>query len=159
MKKIGFLIILFSLVLSCQYFEKNVPSKEELLQKELNKINWDEVDEYPSTPDCDSITDKLQRKQCFFDFVETQLQSYLNNDTIRYFFPKQDTLKVKVIVLPDAQITFESHFEVDSLSFDKIKADSVLQSQLISFPAMEPAIKRGVKVKSEFIVPVVLKKN
>lgn len=159
MKKIGFLIIIFSLVQSCQYFEKNVPTKEELLQKELNKINWDEVDEYPSTAGCDSITDKLQRKQCFFDFVATQLQFHLNNDTIKSVYPKMDTLKVKVIVMPDAQVIFQSHFEVDSLSFDKIKADSVLQSKLISFPVMEPAIKRGVKVKSEFIVPVILRNN
>ena len=43
MKKIGFLIALIPLMQSCQYFEKNVPAKEELLQKELNKINWQEV--------------------------------------------------------------------------------------------------------------------
>jgi hypothetical protein len=61
--------------------------------------------------------------------------------------------------MPDAQVTFQSYFETDSLSFDKIKADSVLQSKLINFPIMEPAIKRGVKVKSEFIVPVILKYN
>lgn len=157
MKKISLLVILFFLVLSCQYFEKNVPNKEELLQKELNKINWDEVDEFPSTVECDSITDKLQRKQCFFDFVASQLQLQLNNDTIKSLYPKQDTLNVKVTVMPDAQVVFQSHFAVDSLSFDKVKADSVLQSKLIDFPVMEPAIKRGVKVKSEFIVPVVFK--
>lgn len=159
MKKIGFFIILISFVQSCQYFEKNVPSKEELLQKELNKINWNEVDEYPSIADCDSITDKLKRKQCFFDFVGSQLQFHLNNDTVKSVYPKLDTLNVKVVVMPDAQVTFQSYFKTDSLSFDKIKADSVLQSKLINFPIMEPAIKRGVKVKSEFIVPVVFRKE
>ncbi|MCL9804927.1 hypothetical protein NAT51_05315 [Flavobacterium amniphilum] len=157
MKKIGLLIAVFPLIQSCQYFEKNVPAKEELLQKELNKINWDEVDEYPSTTECDSITDKLQRKQCFFDYVSSQLELHLNNDTIKSLYPKQDTLKVKVTVLPDAMITFVSHFDIDTLSFDKVKADSVLQSKLSDFPLMEPAIKRGIKVKSEFIIPVVLK--
>ena len=157
MKKIGFLIVVFPLMQSCQYFEKNVPAKEELLQKELNKINWDEVDEYPSTAECDSITDKLQRKQCFFDFVSSQLELHLNNDTIKSLYPKQDTLKIKVTVEPDARISFQSHFDVDTLSFDKVKADSILQSKLTGFPVMEPAIKRGIKVKSEFIIPVVLK--
>jgi hypothetical protein len=157
MKKIGFLIAVFSLMPSCQYFAKNVPAKEELLQKELDKINWDEVDEYPSTTECDSITDKLQRKQCFFDFVSSQLELHLNNDTIKSLYPKQDTLKIKVTVEPDARISFQSHFDVDTLSFDKVKADSILQSKLVGFPVMEPAIKRGIKVKSEFIIPVVLK--
>lgn len=157
MKKIGFLIVVLSLIQSCQYFEKNVPEKEELLQSELNKINWEEVDEYPSTLDCDSIADKAQRKQCFFDFVSEELRLQLNNDTIKSLYPKQDTLHIKITVMPDAQVTFQSHFEIDSLAFDKIKADSVLQSKLIHFPTIEPAIKRGMKVKSEFIVPVILR--
>lgn len=159
MKKVLAFLTLLTFLQSCQYFEKNVPSKEELLQQELKKINWKEVDEYPSAFSCDSIADKTQRKQCFFDFVAKHLQEKLANDTIRSIYKRPDTLHVRVIVMPDAQLVFQSYFKVDSLAFDSIKADSILQSKLIDFPAIEPAIKRGVKVKSEFIVPVVLKKN
>lgn len=159
MKKVIFLFALFTLFQSCQYFEKNVPNKEELLQKELKKINWEEVDEFPSTVACDSITDKSQRKQCFFDYMTAQLQMKLANDTIRNYYKGVDTLKVKVMVLSNAQISFQSHFETDSLPFDQTKADSVLQSKLIHFPAVEPAIKRDMKVKSEFVIPVFIKAN
>ncbi|MES2812471.1 MAG: hypothetical protein V4670_08385 [Bacteroidota bacterium] len=159
MKKVSFLFALIALFHSCQYFEKNVPNKDELLQKELKKINWEEVDEFPSALNCDSITDKVQRKQCFFDFMSAQLQMKLSNDTIRTFYKGQDTLKVKVIVLPNAQISFQSHFEIDSLPFDQNKADSVLQMKLLDFPSVEPAIKRGMKVKSEFVIPVFIKEN
>ena len=41
----------------------------ELLQQELKKINWTQVDEFPSTATCDSIKDAATRKQCFFDFL------------------------------------------------------------------------------------------
>ncbi|MBP9793761.1 MAG: hypothetical protein KBC56_07165 [Flavobacterium sp.] len=159
MKKVSFLFALITLFQSCQYFEKNVPNKEELLQKELKKINWEEVDEFPSTVACDSIADKIQRKQCFFDFMSTQLQMKLANDTIRTYYKGLDTLPVKVMVLSNAQISFQSHFDADSLPFDQYKADSVLQSKLLSFPAVEPAIKRGMKVKSEFVIPVYIKGN
>jgi len=37
MKKVSFLFACIALFQSCQYFEKNVPNKEELLQKELKK--------------------------------------------------------------------------------------------------------------------------
>jgi hypothetical protein len=159
MKKVSFLFAFIILFQSCQYFEKNVPNKDELLQKELKKINWNEVDEYPSTLECDSITDKDQRKQCFFDFMQTQMQLKLANDTIRIAFKSQDTLHIKVMVTANALISFQSHFEKDSLPFDRVKADSVLQSKLVNFPSVEPAIKRGMKVKSEFVIPVVIKKK
>ena len=158
MKKVFLIFVTSFLMFGCQYFEKNVPSKEELLQKELQKINWNEVDEFPTTLNCDSISDKELRKQCFFDFMKVELQSRLSNDTIRRMYKNQDTLLVKVVVSPNAEIAFESQFKLDSLPFDKVKADSVLQSKLIYFPAVEPAIKRGVKVKSEFIITVPLKK-
>jgi len=145
------------LVQSCQYFEKNVPNKDELLQTELKKINWTEVDEYPSTLNCDSLTNKALRKQCFFDYMSAQLKLKLANDTIRAAFKNQDTLQVKVMVTADALISFQSYFEKDSLPFNQIKADSILQSKLNNFPSVEPAIKRGMKVKSEFLIPVVLK--
>lgn len=157
MKKAILIFLTSVLMVSCQYFEKNVPSKEELLQKELKKINWSEVDEFPSTLDCDSISDKNLRKQCFFDFMSSHLASRLMNDTIRNFYKDQDTLNVKVIVSQDAQIAFESHFKSDSLPFDRIKADSILVTKLADFPPVEPAIKRGMKVKSEFVIPVILK--
>lgn len=159
MKKVSILFAFITLFQSCQYFEKNVPNKDELLQKELNKINWAEVDEFPSTLACDSITDKAQRKQCFFDFMSATLQMKLANDTIRSYYKNLDTLQVKVKVLSNAEISFQSHFETDSLPFNQKEADSVLQAKLMNFPSVEPAIKRGMKVKSEFVIPVFIKGN
>ena len=125
----------------------------------MKKINWNEVDEFPTTIECDSISEKKLRKQCFFDFMSQQLHLKLANDTIREFYKNQDTLRLKITVTPDSQIIFESQFTTDSLSFDRNKADSLLQTKLINFSSIEPAIKRGMKVKSEFIIPVVIKKK
>lgn len=157
MKKITFLLVLFFGFQSCQYFEKNVPSKEELLQKELQKINWEEVDEYPTTQGCDSISNKNLQKQCFFDFMAAQLHFKLANDTIRKAYHNIDTLKVKVLVNANATVAFTPEVSNDSIYYNKSKADSLLQTKLASFPPIQPAIKRGMKVKSEFLIPVVLR--
>ena len=45
MKKIIQLLFLLLAIQSCQYFEKQVPDEKELLEQELKKINWNEVDE------------------------------------------------------------------------------------------------------------------
>ena len=51
------------LVVSCQYFDAKAPDENVLLQEELKKINWSEVDQYPSIFQCDTIQDVVIQKQ------------------------------------------------------------------------------------------------
>lgn len=156
MRKTFFLLPLLVFINSCQYFDKQVPSKEELLQKELKSINWNEVDELPSINECEQIQDKTQRQQCFFDFLTAKIQEKLNIDTLSILYPELDTIEVKVTVFPDASLKFEPQFPSDSLAYDKIKIDSILHARLVDFPKINPALKRGIPVKTQFILPVIL---
>lgn len=149
-----FVLILFQ---SCQYFEKQVPDEKELLDKELKEINWNEVDEYPSFSDCDKLADAAQRKQCFFEYLTTEIQQKLAVDTLSTMFPQLDTIEVKVTVFPDATLQFEPQFPKDSVAYDTIKIDSILHARLIDFPKVNPAIKRGIPVKTQFVLPVIIK--
>lgn len=151
------LFLVFILFNSCQYFDKQVPSEKELLQKELKSINWKEVDEYPSVVDCDKIEDKKQRQQCFFEVLTQLIQEKLCNDTLAMLYPELDTIEVKVTVFPNATMKFEPQFPKDSVAYDKIKIDSILKARLVDFPKINPAIKRGLPVKTQFILPVILK--
>jgi len=158
MKKI-FQILLFLPLLfnSCQYFDKQVPSEKELLQKELKAINWKEVDEFPSVTDCDKIGDKAQRQQCFFEYITLLIQQKLSVDTLSILYPELDTIEVKVTIFPNAKMQFEPQFPKDSVAYDTIKIDSILKARLVDFPKVNPAIKRGIPVKTQFILPVILK--
>ena len=152
-----FLFLAFILFNSCQYLDKQIPSEKELLQKELKAINWKEVDEYPSVVDCDKIEDKKQRQQCFFEVLTQLIQEKLCNDTLAMLYPELDTIEVKVTVFPNATMQFEPQFPKDSVAYDKIKIDSILKARLVDFPKINPAIKRGLPVKTQFILPVILK--
>jgi hypothetical protein len=153
------LLPILSLILlqSCQYFEKQVPNENELLEKELKQINWNEVDEYPSFSDCEKLSDAAQRKQCFFEFLTSQIQQKLAVDTLSALFPELDTIEVKVTVLPNATMEFEPQFPKDSVAYDTIKIDSILHARLVDFPKINPAIKRGIPVKTQFVLPVIIK--
>lgn len=142
---------------SCQYFEKQVPSEKELLQKELKAINWKEVDEYPSFTDCDKLTEKIQRQQCFFEYLTQLIQDKLEVDTLSVLYPELDTIEVKVTVFPDSRMQFEPQFSKDSTAYDTIKIDSILHARLVNFPKVNPAIKQGIPVKTQFILPVIIK--
>lgn len=152
-----FLFFAFLLLNSCQYVDKQVPSEKELLQKELKAINWKEVDEYPSVIDCEQINDKKQRQQCFFEVLTQLIQEKLSMDTLSILYPELDTIEVKVTVFPNSTMQFEPQFPKDSVAYDKIKIDSILKVRLVNFPKINPAIKRGIPVKTQFILPVILK--
>jgi hypothetical protein len=147
-------ILLFS---SCQYFEKQVPSEKDLLQKELKSINWKEVDEFPSIYGSDTIENKIERQQCFFEYMTQLIQHKLSVDTLSVLYPELDTIEVKVTVFPNSRIIFEPLFPKDSVAYDTVKIDSILKARLVGFPKINPAIKRGIPVKTQFILPVILK--
>jgi hypothetical protein len=157
LKKFLALLILISFAQSCQYFDKKVPDEKELLEKQMKAINWDEVDEYPSVAECEKITDETMRKQCFFEFITNEIQQKLSIDTLSVLFPKLDTIEVKVTVFSDATLQFEPQFPKDSVAYDTIKIDSILRVKLVDFPKINPAIKRGIPVKTQFILPVIIK--
>jgi hypothetical protein len=156
LKQFSLLLIIF-LFNSCQYFEKQVPSEKELLQKELKSINWKEVDEFPSVVDCEKIENKKQRQQCFFEIMTQLIQQKLSSDTLAILYPELDTIEVKVTIFPNATMKFEPQFPKDSVAYDTVKIDSILRARLVDFPKVNPAIKRGIPVKTQFILPVILK--
>ncbi|NNT70731.1 hypothetical protein HKT18_00745 [Flavobacterium sp. IMCC34852] len=156
-KALALLLLTFSF--SCQYLEKKAPSEQELLNQQIKEINWKEVDEYPSVADCEKLTDAAQRKQCFFDFLTATIEQKLAIDTLATMFPKLDTIEVRVTILPDATLEFNPEFPKDSVAYDTIKIDSILRARLIGFPKVNPALKRGIPVKTQFVLPVIIKQE
>lgn len=158
MRKIILILLFLPLLFnSCQYFDKQVPSEKDLLQKELKAINWKEVDEFPSVSECEKIENKTLREQCFFEVMTQLIQERLSVDTLSVLYPELDTIEVKVTVFPNSRIIFEPLFPKDSVAYDTVKIDSILKARLIGFPKVNPAIKRGIPVKTQFILPVILK--
>lgn len=150
-------LIVFVSLQSCQFFDKKVPDEKELLQQELKKINWKEVDQWPTFIECDSISDKENQRNCFYQMMLTQLQEKLRDDSIANLFPQLDSIQVKVTIFSDSKVKFEPVVN-DSVNLNRSQLDSIFQLRLADFPKVNPAIKRGIPVKTEFQLPVVLKK-
>lgn len=149
-----YIYFLLLTVASCQFFDKK-PSEDELLQQRLEQIDWKEVTVYPSVSICDSLTDKEERKDCFFVFLTEQIQERLNAVTLPIMHPEIDTIEVKITIFPDSQIAFESQFP-ENTSYDTKQIDSIIQNSLKDFPPIEPAQKEGIPVKTQFVLPVIL---
>ena len=155
MKKYYIVLLFVVFTQSCQYFEKNVPAKQDLLNQEIKHINWSVVDEFPSTIMCDSVMDKNARKICFFDFLTRKIQEKLTSDSVNIPFTKMDTLNIKVSIDANANMTFKTHDY--KFKEQTMEMDSLLAIHLANITPVEPGIKRGIKIKSEFILPIILK--
>lgn len=152
------LVLLFSASLlagSCQYLEKQVPEKDALLKRELESINWEAVDEFPSVPDCDQHQNHEDRKDCFVAYLRENIQHRLSADTISVIYPTHDTIIVDVTINADSTVAF-SPVANDEWVYGKPAIDSILQHRLSDFPKVGPALKRGLPVKTQFHLPVIL---
>ncbi len=156
MKNKGLSLLLLLLTLaSCQYFNRPVPDADALLEKELKSINWNQVDEWPGFDNCDSLTDKTQKNECFLNQLNQLVQEKLNTDTLAILYPEIDTLQLKVTVLPNA--TFEFNTQTNQANpYNTTTLDSIFKARLVDFPKVHPAIKRGLPVKTQFVLPVIL---
>ena len=146
--KLGLIVILLTVIFaSCQYFEKKL-SKNDLLKKELQKIDWNEVDEYPSIGNCDILDNNEQQRQCFFEFLQGEIQHKL--DSILVFDPKKaiDSLQVQVVVTPAATLEYQINNSNKTANLEVV--DSVLKTPALQFKNIKPALKRGIPVKMQF---------
>ena len=144
---------------SCQWMSNRLPNEQELLEEELNKIDWTKVDTYPSVASCDSIFDDQARKDCFFSYVTQVLEENLQVDTLSGTFANMDTLNVLVTIQSNAQVSLALYQVNDSLKQQVKSVDSLLQEKSKNFREFSPAVKRGVPVTSQFVLPLVLHKQ
>lgn len=144
---------------SCQYFEKP-QAREKLLQKELDAINWNKVDEFPTMADCEILDTQEQQMQCLFDFVSADIKKRIKNHLIinpsaTSTISVKDTIFVKVIILPTSELIFITERSTNYL-YENSQIDSILKLDTLKMPKVKPASKRGILVKSAFVVPVIL---
>mgnify|MGYP006947667426 CR=1 FL=1 len=77
-----------------------MPNEKDLLKQRMKEINWKEVDQYPTIADCEKLTNPIQRKQCFFEFMQSTIQQKLSIDTLKILFPKSISIYL---------LTFKKH--------------------------------------------------
>lgn len=159
MTKSFLLIFLLFLATSCQFFETEKVSSEEIYKEEMETIDWKDVDRYPSFSNCKNQLEKPEQKDCFINTISSHLYKSISSEKMVSVREVYDTVKVNFEVSRNGE-----------LSILEIKMDTVLQKE---FPNLEawilqsidslkpvaPAYKRGIPVKTQFILPVIIQTN
>lgn len=155
MKRSLVLLLMLS-VMSCQYFDKKKVYAKDIVEEELETINWNDVDQYPAFAKCESLQEKQERKHCFESTLTEHVSSFFINQSIVVSEDINDTIYLKLEIDKAGTIDVYS-IEADSLTRVQIpKLDSLIERNILSLPKIYPAIKRGQQVHTEFTLPIVI---
>ena len=152
------LLYLFCVVVlySCNYFENKKIYSEDLLNEELQTIDWNSVDEYPSFSLCDSLSAKVERKTCFTTTLLKHVNQYLALQKVVVSQDIEDTIALKLAIDKKGVIkVVDVKAKTETLSAIP-KIDSLLRYSIKTLPKIFPAIKRGQQVDTEFVLPVAI---
>ncbi|WP_313112937.1 hypothetical protein [Aequorivita sediminis] len=159
MKHSFLLIFLVLTVASCQFFETEKVSSETIFKEEINTIDWKDVDRYPSFSNCENELEKPHQKDCFINTISSQLYKSINHEGIIASRDIYDTVRVNFQVSSAGELTIVN-IKMDSLlqrEFPKLEA-WILES-VDSLRPVAPAFKRGIPVRTQFTLPVIIKTN
>jgi hypothetical protein len=144
------------LLTSCNYFNTKKVYTEDILNEEMQSINWKDVDEYPTFSTCDSTATNLDKKACFERQLRDLLNTQLSRQNIVVTEDVNDTITLKIHI--DNQGNFAiKNIEMKALTQAQIpQLDSILRHSFDSLPKIYPAIKRSQQVATEFSLPVII---
>ena len=144
---------------SCELFVSKDEKTQELVNKELLEIDWNDVDSYPLFEDCDENLTKSAERECF----EKELLKHCSQ-TLNEFEFKLDS-KIDPTVIVDFLVDKNGRIMIVAIEKDSVidrempEFDRIVRQSLKNVPSLAPALKRGIPVKAKFRIPIVLKSN
>lgn len=154
-----FLLVFFILLTSCDYFQSKKVSTEQLLEEEMQAINWNDVDDYPTFSDCDGVATTQEKKACFENYLHDLLTAHLGSQKIVVTEDLSDTVILKIHIDKTGQFSIRN-IDMNANTKAQIpELDSILRHSFDSLPKIYPAIKRSQQVATEFSLPVIVNIN
>ena len=161
MKKILLSILCISLY-ACQESKSAEP---EITQEEVDKQEaqkrladlGDQVDEYPSFKECESITTKDEKLKCFTDRLSKAYQEALNSQKLAIGGALSDTIKVTLVVSNEGVLSVKSVEASDNTLELLPDLEKILKDKTAGFEfVLTPAKKNQVSVTTEYVLPLVI---
>lgn len=144
------------LATSCQYFETEKISSETFYEEEIKAIDWENIDQYPTFPQCETFIEKMERKKCFVETLQGHVSRSLSSKNMSSHQDLRDTVLLNFTISNTGEIS-QLNITVDSLLSQEIPMlRQWLKESIDSLPELSPAQKKGIPVETQFTFPVVV---
>lgn len=158
MQRIAFLL-LFTLVVSCDYFDAKKINSEAILEEELKTFNWNTIDIYPAFGTCKTEATKEVLKQCFENTLSNHISEALEEETIIVNHDINDTIILEFLISEIGDIKLNKIVASETIKKAIPNLEGILINSLSNLPKLLPAIKRNQPVKTAFTLPIKINAN
>lgn len=152
----GFTVLALGLG-SCEWFPSRQARTQQLVNAEMQTIDWNQLDQFPLFGACDETAPKTDQQECFQGTLTLHLSMALEDFDFRSETALHDTIYVDFLVDNKGGISVLSVGENPTLSAENPEFENIVARSLRSLPRLEPALKRGIPVAAQFRIPLVLK--
>ena len=158
MRKLGILCLLCSLV-SCDWFSSREVKTQKLVEKELQGIDWNDVDQYPLFDDCDESVSKTDQRECFENTLLLHFSMTLQDFEFVLSEDIGESIYVDFLVDKEGRMTVLDIEEHSAIKKQIPEFNGIITQSFKSLPRVEPALKRGIPVNAKFRIPLVFNSN
>lgn len=146
-----FLLLLISVTTSCQFFETD----KKLTDQEIEEIvNFSVVDVSPSFAICDSVIDKEKKTACFRETMCQHISQRLAKTVIEVNTAINETVSVYLFIDKQGDVTLKKIVSSAQIKMAIPQLDLLIEQSLHSLPNLFPAIKRGIPVSTQYVLPI-----
>ena len=151
-----FILCLLCLLTACDWSVHREEKTQELVDQEMQSIDWEDVDQYPLFGDCDELASKPEQKKCFMQTLLRHFSKSLQESDLVLTEALKDTIFVNFKMEDTGAITLMDITNVERISQQVPGFQNQIEKSLNSLPKIEPALKRGIPVSAKFRIPIVL---
>ena len=141
---------------SCDFFESKDAKTQKLVNQEMLNIDWNDVDQYPLFSKCDETVTKVLQKKCFEETLFLHILKMLQENEFTVDQEVKDTVYVEFISESNGSITVLNISNSEIFGSRKPEFNEKIEQSLNSLPPLEPALKRGIPIRSKFRIPIVI---
>jgi hypothetical protein len=154
MKYLIYTILLAITTTSCNWLIKPTPNETALLEEELSKINWEQVDEQAGLVLCDTLINDDEKAKCLHETLQKNIQDNLANTIIQTTDLQVDTIMVALIINIDSTITLIPNLNNIVNTDTQNQILQTINTTSVNLPKVYPAIKRGIPTKTQINMPL-----
>lgn len=152
-------LAIFLLLASCQYFLSQEERTQQLVDKELMAIDWDDVDQYPLFTACDEDVSKSEQKYCFEARLMEHVAKAFEDLEINVDHELNETVFVDLKIDEHGFITVLNVTEGKGLAQQLPNFGEEVSKRLNDLTTVAPALKQGTPVSITMRLPLVLNTN
>lgn len=152
-QRISFIFLLGVSLVSCEFFKK----KELVTETAIDTvIDYSTIDIFPLYPDCGSIENEEEQRDCTSLAISEYISDYLSDNEMVVSFDIDEVVEVKINVDYDGELLFMGINASDDVLEELPMLRGQLKECISEMPLLKPAIKRGIPVAVELTIPIIV---